>query len=378
MTGAEPTDPGAVRELADLQESYEQVAALLDPEAALRRAAELVITQVGLPVALVGERRGEDAIAVRYTSGTRTDALQGVVVPAGKGLGGKVVALRRPAWVDDYPTSTSITHHYDPQVMTEGLHRMIAVPLECAGTFHGVLYGSGRTPGPLGDTAAAAMQRIAAQTAVSLQVAERSRHAAEIAVHEERRRIAIALHDSVGAMLFAIGAGARELAASLETLPAVAARAREIEERAASAAVALRKSLQALHTTPEQTTFCVTLRADANDFAARTGVAARVIELSDPPPLPATHSAALIGCLREALLNVEKHADADSVVVTCGAVDGGVALVVADDGNGCFADSAETGLGLQAVRERLARLGGRLHLIGNDEGGTTLRAWLPL
>src|SRR5204862_78756 len=75
----------------------------------------------------------------------------------------------------------------------------------------GVLYGANFTETDFGDRTACAMEQLAARTAATQVVAERARHAAEVAVHEERRRMALDLHDTVGAMLFTLGAGIRRL-----------------------------------------------------------------------------------------------------------------------------------------------------------------------
>ena len=36
-----------------------------------------------------------------------------------------------------------------------------------------------------------------------------------------------------------------------------------------------------------------------------------------------------------------------------------------------------SGMGLQASYDRLARLGGTLSVVGNEDGGLTVRAWVP-
>jgi signal transduction histidine kinase len=81
---------------------------------------------------------------------------------------------------------------------------------------------------------------------------------------------------------------------------------------------------------------------------------------------------------REALLNAEKHARARSIVVSVFAARGGVAVSVSDDGMGLPDDYAKrAGLGLAAVNERLAQVGGTVSIGSNEDGGVTVQAWLP-
>ena len=67
-------------------------------------------------------------------------------------------------------------------------------------------------------------------------------------------------------------------------------------------------------------------------------------------------------------------------MVSIGPVDGGVQVAVADDGD-AGEDAVEcpdgAGLGVRMLAERAARLGGRVSLVHDEDGGTTLRMLLP-
>jgi signal transduction histidine kinase len=107
-------------------------------------------------------------------------------------------------------------------------------------------------------------------------------------------------------------------------------------------------------------------------------VSARFVELGQVAPMDAERTALLLAVVREGLLNVEKHARPHSVIVSLGPCDGGVQLVVADDGAGAMTEEANgTGMGVRSLAERAARVAGRVSLVRDDDGGCTLRAWLP-
>jgi signal transduction histidine kinase len=131
-----------------------------------------------------------------------------------------------------------------------------------------------------------------------------------------------------------------------------------------------------LHASPQEVTLGVALRADCHSFEDRSGVPARVL-IVELPSLHPSRVNALIESVREALLNIEKHAHARSVVVTVCTGDGGVYASIVDDGVGLGPRKPEPGLGLQSASDRLERVGGRLTLTQNDEGGLTFRAWVP-
>jgi signal transduction histidine kinase len=364
--------------LLALEQGYAEAVALLDRAAVIQRMVTDVPHLTGVDVAWVGEPDGKDRIVLQHAVNASAGLINGLVVPEGAGLGGRVLTARRPLWVSDYCNSPDITHQFRTQASAEGLKSMIAVPITFDGRLLGVLYGANRHEAHYGDRVTLALEQIAARTAAAQVVAERAKHAAEVAVHEERRRLALELHDTVGAMLFTLGAGIRRLGAEPQLDDQIRARVSAIEQQAAEAAVALRGSLRVLSAAPEQVALGVALREHCTAFQDRTGVTARMIMLTELPALPPSRVRALADAAREALLNAEKHARAHSVVVTAFAQLDGVAVTISDDGVGFDASSPlPVGLGLTSMTDRLARLGGSATIRRNDDGGLTVQAWVP-
>jgi len=238
-----------------------------------------------------------------------------------------------------------------------------------------------------------AMMRLARQTGLAIEVADHAKEMADVAVHEERRHLALTIHDSVGAILFSIGAATRDLETERECEPALRARLKYIEQQVAKASAQLRQALRSLNEVPQEVALGVALRAECRALEERTGMKAGCVVLGDLPALEEGREKVLLQAAREALHNAEKHARARSVVVSLHAVDGGVSLVVADDGVGLSPPKAEgqadedglvaeegqasTGLGLDATADRLGRVGGQLTISTNEDGGCTMRAWMP-
>jgi len=364
--------------LLGLDEEYANILALLDRAAAMQRIVTNVPQLAGVDVAWVGEPDGADRLVLQHTVNVVTDSVVGLVVPVGTGLGGRVLAQRRPLWVRDYCSAPDITHHFSAQAEAEGVKAMIAVPIVHDGDLLGVLYGANRRVTDFGDRTARALEQLATRTAAAQVVAERARHAAEVAVHEERRRVALELHDSVGAMLFTLRAGLQRLCDEPRLDADIRTRVTALDQQAVDAAAALRGSLRVLSAPPEQVALCVALREHCRAFEDRTGVNARVITLTELPTLPRSRVGTLADAAREALLNVEKHARAQSVVVSVFALRDGVAMTVSDDGVGLDSDPAcAEGLGLASMSEQVARVGGTVTIGRNDDAGVTLQAWVP-
>lgn len=361
---------GAAREHAG-------IVGLLDRRAAVRAALDLLRAE-GDVVWVAEPVDGTSAdLVLAQLAGDRTGLLRGLAVSHGLGLTGKVHGTGTPSWVDDYLSSAEITHTFDRVIDLEGVQRLLAVPIGREGRTLGVLAVGARSTGTFGDRAVARAEAVADEVALAVAVAERARLAREVAVHEERSRIAADLHDSVGALLFAIGSGVAGLSDALGADPELAARLERLQHQAGEASAALRDSLRTLRTSPAALALSVALRADCAAFSDRTGVAAELVVLDDPPAPAPSRTQVVVAGVREALLNVEKYAGASAVVVSVAtAATGGLVVAVTDDGVGLAPDTPR-GIGLTATADAAGRLGGTLRVVSDPAGGTTWRLELP-
>jgi signal transduction histidine kinase len=371
-----------LRALVELDDEYAAVLALLDRDAATHRFASQIPDVIGVDMGWVGQSDIDGRMVLHHVVGGVTENVDGLVVPVGTGLGGRVSQTRTPLWVRDYRTAEGIQHDLAAlqQAEAEGVQSMIGVPiLGTNGAILGVLYGATRYEAEFGDRATDALLDLAARTAAACLVAERSRHAATVAVHEERRRLAFELHDTVGATLFTLRAGIEQIAEESHLDQGTRDRLAAIDRGAREAAAAVRGFMKVLNDPPEQVAVGVALRGHCRALTERSDVDARVLILTDLPALPYSRVRILTDAVRECLLNVEKHAQAHSVVVTVFAQRGGVAVTVSDDGVGLAEDFDERGgLGMVAMTERLTQAGGTIAVGAGDDGGLTVQLWMPV
>lgn len=357
---------------------------VLDRVTALRGAAQAVRDVTGADLGFLAELSGPgDPAVIRWLAGNRTEALAEISVPTGRGIGGRVLATGDAARVNDYLTSAVITHDYDGPVSVEGLGAMLAVPVTSSdGDIVAIAYAGLREGAGFGDDAVDRLRRLADRTGSALDVAGAVERHLRTALVEDRRRLQLSMHDSVGAMLFSIGAQVHDLHECTRRNPQLGARLRKLEVDVSAASAALRDSLLALGDNGDEAETAAALATvqHCRSFEARTGVVARMVQLSALPALDIERTGTLVAGVREGLLNAEKHARAGSVVVSIGLCAGGVQVAVADDGAGAPEDGAvapSTGLGLRALAERAERLGGRVSLV-RDPDGATLRTWIPV
>ncbi len=115
------------------------------------------------------------------------------------------------------------------------------------------------------------------------------------------------------------------------------------------------------------------------EFARRTGLSCECHVPKNEAALNAAHSTALFRILQEALTNVARHAEAQSVHVGLHVAHGLSTLIVRDDGRGITEEelAAPTSLGLLGMRERAETLGGSLEVCKGPTGGTVVKAQIP-
>jgi PAS domain S-box-containing protein len=188
----------------------------------------------------------------------------------------------------------------------------------------------------------------------------------------ERRRLERNLHDGAQQRLVTLSLSLRLALARLETDPATARTVLEgASEELARALDELRELARGLH--PAVLTDHG-LRAAVETLAGRAPVP---VEIAAIPAerLPGPVEAAAYYVIAEALTNVAKYAQAETVLVRVVASAGDVLVEVADDGAG--GADPRAGSGLRGLADRVEAFGGTLEIQSPRGAGTTLRATIP-
>jgi signal transduction histidine kinase len=102
-----------------------------------------------------------------------------------------------------------------------------------------------------------------------------------------------------------------------------------------------------------------------------------IVNVPEPlPPLPAAIEVAAYRIAVEALMNVVRHASAQTCEVRLAIDDDELNVDVVDDGHG--AEGSTAGVGMRAMRERAAEVGGEVTIETSATGGTRVVARLPV
>lgn len=202
---------------------------------------------------------------------------------------------------------------------------------------------------------------------------------------DERRKIARDLHDSTGQTLAALKISITMLGDECKNLPAVLPIVRDVSQLADQALEEIRTMSYLLHPPLlDEVGFSSAAAWYIEGFAKRSGINVKADFATSPERLPKRMEIVLFRVLQESLTNVHRHSGATNASIHLQLDRDAIILEIRDFGKGISAErvlllggaSAETGVGLAGMRERLRELNGKLE-IESDGHGTTMRAVVP-
>ncbi|MFJ3803374.1 GAF domain-containing protein [Streptomyces sp. NPDC090088] len=329
------------------------------------------LAAVAIPV------EGAGSLSVEIAVGMHAEDHRGLVLPLDKTLMGLAFADGAPVTSEDVGHDDRVTPE-PPRF--QGLGPAVAIPIGTGDSgVRGVLLLARECGGPVFTSAETeTMRGFAAQAAIALELAQRRRDAEEIAVLQDRDRIARDLHDLAIQRLFATGMTLQSAGRFIEHT--------EASERVLRAVDDLDETIKIIRST------IFGLRA--RDDGAGTGLRARAVRVAgeaapvlgfapsvrmeglldtDVPKEVADH---VVAVLAEALTNIARHARSHRAEVVLSTDGRDLLLTVRDDGVGIPPDGRRSGL--RNMAERAAELGGSLEWDCPDGGGTTLVWRVPV
>ncbi len=268
--------------------------------------------------------------------------------------------------------------------LLQGAACAVVLPLATETDTLGALVLVHDRPGAVGEGQLPFLALLAGQVATAVRNARAYLASEEVAIGEERSRIAREIHDGVAQSLAFAGLKV-DLATRLLDRDADRARAELALARTTvrDAIAELRRSIFALRPVDlERHGFVDTVRRYADDFGPQNGVQVQV-EIQEVGDVDVRNEAILFRIFQEAMHNVAKHAGARTVTVHLGRdAEGRTFVDVADDGAGFDVDAvgdrvtSAGGLGLRQMRERVEARGGTFEMHSAPGEGTRVRAAL--
>ena len=206
--------------------------------------------------------------------------------------------------------------------------------------------------------------------------------AEELAVSEERNRLAREMHDTLGHRLTV---SIVQLEGAERLVDVEPKRAQEmvatVKEQMRAALSELRQAVATLRE-PLQADLSITnaLKSLGQNFQTATEIEVTMAFAHNIPQLPNEYRVAIYRAAQEALTNIQRHAQAKKVRMSLllDKKENRVDLTLIDNGIGLPEKADKLGFGLRGIQERAAQLDGIMRLESNPEGGAKICLCLPL
>ena len=369
------------RRIAD---SMRDILARLNANYSLQDMLEYIVAQTGeLLSAEAGAVFLLDDSKVYYNAmvsrGLSTQYLARIRIPLhGESVLHQAMAQRYPAYVSDLRNASLGNDQFAAerrtQLLANGYHALIAVPLEAGSEVYGGLMLYYRQAKEFVEDELDLAMTFGNQTALAIQSALLRTQIEKSAVTAERNRIARDLHDSVSQTLFSASMIADVLPRLWEhNRDEGVRRLNELRQLTRGALAEMRTLLLELR---PATLVEVELDDLLKQLTEATTGRARIpigLEIAGKCDLPVDVRIAFYRIAQEALNNVAKHADADQAHVQLLCQANHATLTVTDDGVGfSLAETAGNHLGIIIMRERADSIGADLKISSTKGAGATV------
>jgi signal transduction histidine kinase len=366
-------------ELLALHGAALDVTAELSLDIVLRKVVEHARNLVGAKYGAVSVIDRDNRIVSFITSGISAEERAAIgPPPVGHGLLGVVLREGQTLRLEDltaHPQSHGFPAHHPP------MHSLLAVPIPYKGPFLGNLY---LTEGAFTAEDEHTLRRFALQAALAIDNAHLHEQVADLAVAQERLRIAHEMHDGLAQVLGYVNTKvqAAEMYLKREKTEEAGAQLRELATSARQAYSDVRESIVGLRTLPGPSR---SLDDVLREYLERWEEMSRVttsLRIDPAVQLRPSQELQVVRIVQEALTNVRKHAKASHANVEITRNGDRLVAVIADDGLGFNADARARGefpqFGLSTMRERAESIGGKLTIDSALGAGTRVRFELPI
>jgi PAS domain S-box-containing protein len=202
------------------------------------------------------------------------------------------------------------------------------------------------------------------------------------AQEEERKRIARELHDDYNQRLAMVAIDLQRLAENMgESSREAGQQLHELFNQVSELSADLHSLSHRLHSsTLENLGLVAGVKAFCQEFAEQQAIQIDFAHENVPRATPGDAALCIFRIVQEALRNIKRHSGAERAEVRLTWSGERLHLSISDRGRGFEPNkpSAQRGIGVRSMEERLRMLGGQLEIHSRPMEGTRIEAWLPL
>jgi len=319
----------------------------------------------------------QDRIVPRVSHGFAADTLAVLNFGKGEGIVSRVMETGAPLVIPELDFE-SLRPDVRTAIVAEGIHSLVHLPIKVHEQVVGVFNVAFTRPTKITEDTVRLFTALVQRAGSSIENMQLFEQTKELAVIEERNRVARDLHDSAKQKAFAALAQMGAVSGILKSDPANAGpHLEEAENLVYEVIQELTFLIQEMYPMAlKEKGLATTLREYVFEWENRNGVMINLV-IKNPSRMELETEQAIYRMIQEALANVARHSQADQVDVSLIFNNKTVEIVVQDNGVGFRFDQKSNGMGLRTIQERAESIGGHASIISEPGKGTKVLITTP-
>jgi signal transduction histidine kinase len=366
------TEPPTLTRLTPLIEEATSIGGIDDLGRVLRALVSEAKAATGAPYAAIGVIGNHGVLSEFIYDGISAEGATAIGhPPTGRGVLGALIREHTTLVLDrisDHPDSVGFPENH-PAMVT-----FLGVPIAVGREGFGNLYLTDK-PGGFTEDDVAVVEALSRIAGAAVQTARLQTRLRQIAVVEDRQRIARDLHDSVIQDLFAVGLGLQGVSARVDD-PGTAAAIHTAIDTLDDSVNALRRYIFELRELEEP---ALSLEDRLRALIARMGAvypAEIRLEVQGRPDGPWDDDLVLL--VTESLSNALRHSQTETVEIRLVRTEHDLTLSVVDTGTGFETGRSTPGMGMANMRARALSMGGSVVVKSRPGDGTMVQVLIPV
>jgi ligand-binding sensor domain-containing protein/signal transduction histidine kinase len=320
----------------------------------------------------------QSKVIPRVSHGFMPETLKALQYDKGEGMVGRVLETGKTIILPEIDLE-ALRPDIRAAIVAEGIHSLVHLPIKVNEQTIGVFNISFTRPDAITEDTARLFNALVQRAALSVENMQLFEQTKELAVVEERNRVARDLHDSAKQKAFAALAQLGAVNGILKKDPANAGtHLMEAENLVYEVIQELTFLIQEMYPMAlKEKGLATTLREYVFEWENRNGIMIN-LDIRNPQRLDLEMEQAIYRMIQEALANVARHSQCDKVDVSLNYNDDCIAVSVEDNGCGFDVSNKSGGMGLRIIEERAETIGGEACIESEQGVGTKVVITAPL
>ncbi len=320
----------------------------------------------------------KENLVPRISRGFLPDTLENLSFAKGEGLVGQVLSDGQTLVVSNLETN-SLKPKTRSVVVSEGIRSLIHIPIKVDGQIEGVFNVCFTQPDAATEDTVRLYTMLVQRAELSLENMRLFEKTKEVAVIEERNRVARELHDSAKQKAFAALAQLGAVNGILDhNIPNARIHLLEAENLVYDVLQELTFLIQEMYPLALQEKGLVNVLDEyIFEWKNRNDIVAE-LHVKNTIAMELESEQAIYRIMQEALANIARHSKAEHVNISLNFDKDTLFVTVEDDGQGFDRDQNPNGMGLRTIIERAEQIGGQATIRSQIGQGTVVQIEIPI